>query len=47
MRSEDLCMFALFTKSRLIQDTCSMKMNLNGENTDLSYPHPVFKESVA
>lgn len=40
-------MLALFTKSRLVQDTCSMKMNLNGENTDLSYPPPVFRESVA
>lgn len=47
MGSEDLYMFALLTKSRLSQDTCSMKMNLNGENTDFSYPPLVFRESVA
>lgn len=47
MGSEDLYMFASFTQSRLLQDTRSTKMNLNGENTDLGYPPPVFRESVA
>lgn len=36
-----------FTKSRLLPDTCRMKMNLNGENTDFSSPPPVFRGSIA
>lgn len=47
MGSEDLFVFPSFTKSGLVQDTCSMKINLNGENTDLSYPPLVLGESGA
>jgi len=40
MGSEDLYMCASFTKSRLLQDTGSMKMSFTGENADLDYPPP-------
>lgn len=47
MGSEHLYLFASFAKSRLLKDRCTVKINLNGENTDLSLPPPVFGESVA
>lgn len=47
MGSEDLDVFAALTKARLLQDTFSTKMNLNGENTDFSSPPPAFRESAA
>lgn len=47
MGSEDLDVFAALTKARLLQDTFSTKMNLNGENTDSSSPPPAFRESAA
>lgn len=47
MGSEGLDVFAALTKARLLQETFSIKMNLNGENTDFSSPPPAFRESAA